>query len=258
MIALSLASSSYAQTNAAPATIFEAINFGGKSQALVEGMNVGPLALGNDVASSVKVSQCFKVTLYGAGPGQNGPELVLRADDASLIDDNFNDILSNVLVERVPNCDAAPGNPVVSLQSANYRDRYVRHRNYQGYLEPVGSDLDRKDSSFRRVAGLADRTQVSFEATNFPGWFLAADGDKAMLRQRPSGNQGFDRDATFVIRGGLADAAGMSLESLAQSGKYLRHYQFGLFIQAPDGTKIFQQDATFFQVAPNCGTQCAP
>ena len=87
-----------------PATIFEHIDFNGKSQALVEGMNVGPLALGNDVASSVKVSKCFKVTLYGAGPGQNGPELVLTADDANLIDNDFNDILSNVLVERVPNC----------------------------------------------------------------------------------------------------------------------------------------------------------
>ncbi len=107
LIALSLASSISAQTNDAPATIFEHTNFGGKSQALVEGMNVGPLALGNDVASSVKVSKCFKVTLYGAGPGQNGPELVLTADNADLRNDNFNDILSNVLVERDPNCDAS-------------------------------------------------------------------------------------------------------------------------------------------------------
>ena len=111
-----------------PATIFEHTNFGGKSQALVEGMNVGPLALGNDVASSVKVSKCFKVTLYGAGPGQNGPELVLTADDANLIDDNFNDILSNVLVERDPNCsrqgnlpdaaDVGVTNPTVEMVTA--------------------------------------------------------------------------------------------------------------------------------------------
>ncbi len=109
-IALSLASSSSAQSNDAPATIFEHTNFGGRSQALVEGMNAGPLALGNDVASSIKVSKCFKVTLYGDGPGQNGPELVLTADNADLRSDNFNDIVSNVRVERVPNCDdsAAP------------------------------------------------------------------------------------------------------------------------------------------------------
>ncbi len=87
-----------------PATIFEHISFGGKSQALVEGMNVGPLALGNDVTSSVKVSRCWRVTLYGAAQGQNGPELVLTADDADLTNDNFDDIVSNVLVERDPNC----------------------------------------------------------------------------------------------------------------------------------------------------------
>ena len=89
LIALSLASSSFAQATDAPATIFEHTKFAGKSQALVEGMNVGPLALGNDVASSVKVSKCFKVTLYGAGPGQNGPKLVLTADNADLDNDNF-------------------------------------------------------------------------------------------------------------------------------------------------------------------------
>ena len=104
----SLAPAAVAQVSgAAPATIFEHIGFGGGSQDMIVGMNVGPLALGNDVASSVKVSKCFKVTLYGAGPGQNGPELVLTADDDNLMDNDFNDILSNVLVERVPNCVAS-------------------------------------------------------------------------------------------------------------------------------------------------------
>lgn len=110
-IALGLASSSSAQIGDAPATIFEHTDFGGRSQALVEGMNVGPLALGNDVASSIKVSRCFKVTLYGDGPGQNGPELVLTADNADLRNDNFNDVLSNVLVERDPDCDAGAAAP---------------------------------------------------------------------------------------------------------------------------------------------------
>ena len=86
-----------------PATLFEHINYAGKSQALVEGMNKGPLAVGNDVASSVKVSQCWVVTLYEHAQGR-GRELVLTADDPDLRDDKFNDIVSNVLVERDPNC----------------------------------------------------------------------------------------------------------------------------------------------------------
>ncbi|MCU0757558.1 MAG: hypothetical protein MUE46_21035 [Xanthomonadales bacterium] len=87
----------------APATIFEHIDFMGNSQALVEGMNTGPLALGNDVASSIQVARCWRVTLYEHARGR-GRELVLTADDSDLRDDNFNDIVSNVLVERDPNC----------------------------------------------------------------------------------------------------------------------------------------------------------
>lgn len=87
----------------APATIFEHVDFNGKSQALMEGMNNGPLALGNDAASSVKVARCWKVTLYEHARG-TGRELVLTADNSDLRNDNFNDIVSNVLVERVPNC----------------------------------------------------------------------------------------------------------------------------------------------------------
>ena len=92
-----------AKESGAPATIFEHVDFRGKSQALVEGMNAGPLALGNDVASSVKVSPCWKVTLYEHGPGR-GRTLELSADDSDLRNSNFNDIVSNVLVERDPNC----------------------------------------------------------------------------------------------------------------------------------------------------------
>ncbi len=60
----------------APATIFEHINFGGKSQALVEGMNKGPFSFG---VSSVKVSRCWMVGLYSKGPKLSwgdGPDTV--------------------------------------------------------------------------------------------------------------------------------------------------------------------------------------
>ncbi|MBK8285907.1 MAG: hypothetical protein IPK97_14115 [Ahniella sp.] len=88
----------------APATLFEHKNFEGRSQALLTGMNVGPLALGNDVTSSVRVAKCWKVTLYGAAQGQNGPERVLTADDADLSVNDFDEIVSNVLVESDPSC----------------------------------------------------------------------------------------------------------------------------------------------------------
>ncbi len=92
-----------AQDRGSPATLFEHVNFQGKSQDLVDGLNAGPLALGNDVASSVRVSPCWKVTLFEHGPGR-GRTLELSADDSDLRNAGFNDIVSNVLVERDPNC----------------------------------------------------------------------------------------------------------------------------------------------------------
>jgi hypothetical protein len=80
-------------------TIFESNNFTGRSQELAVGYTAGPLAIGNDVVSSVKVPAGLKVTLYEHGPG-NGRTKVLTADAASLPD--FNDITSNILVEELP------------------------------------------------------------------------------------------------------------------------------------------------------------
>ena len=49
-----------------------------------------------------KVSRCWTVTLYEHARG-TGRELFLKADNADLGHDSFNDIESNVLVERDPN-----------------------------------------------------------------------------------------------------------------------------------------------------------
>ncbi|MEQ1935189.1 MAG: hypothetical protein ABL962_15115 [Fimbriimonadaceae bacterium] len=76
--------------------LFEDQNFGGKSQRLRLGYNAGPLAVGNDVVSSVKVSNGFKVTLYENVPG-NGRAKVLTGDVTALPD--FDNITSNVVVE---------------------------------------------------------------------------------------------------------------------------------------------------------------
>lgn len=85
-------------------TLFQHNNYGGRSQVLELGYNAGYLAVGNDVVSSVKVPEGYKVTLYEHAPG-NGRVKVLTADTASLPD--FNDITSNVLVERISDTPAA-------------------------------------------------------------------------------------------------------------------------------------------------------
>lgn len=122
-------------------TIFENTNFGGRSQELNIGYTAGPLAIGNDVVSSVRVPPGLKITLYEHGPG-NGRTKVLTADAASLPD--FNDITSNVLVEELP--------AAVLFADANYGGRSQRlMMGYNaGYLA-VGNDVV---SSVKVPAGL--------------------------------------------------------------------------------------------------------
>lgn len=94
----------YAKPAAAtsPAIVFEHTNYGGKSMDLVEGMNTGPLKIGNDMVSSLKVQKGWRVILYENAPG-TGKELVLTADTPDLVKLNFNDITSNIKVERLSN-----------------------------------------------------------------------------------------------------------------------------------------------------------
>ncbi|GAB3839086.1 hypothetical protein GCM10029963_05920 [Micromonospora andamanensis] len=57
------------------------------------------------------------------------------------------------------------------------------------------------------------------------------------------------QDAQFRVVPGLADAAGVSFESVNYPGHYLRHYGFDFVLAANDGSSVFAADATFRQVA---------
>ena len=63
----------------------------------------------------------------------------------------------------------------LSLQSVNYPDRFVRHKNYQLWLDPNdGSDLFNSDTTFRRRPGLADDRFISSRVGQLPGVFHPA------------------------------------------------------------------------------------
>lgn len=53
------------------------------------------------------------------------------------------------------------------------------------------------------------------------------------------------RQATWVVRAGLANSACVSFESKDTAGSFIRHYNFALLMQANDGSKAFSEDATF-------------
>ena len=52
----------------------------------------------------------------------------------------------------------------------------------------------------------------------------------------------------------MANSNCVSFESANDSGQYLRHYNFELYIAPDDGTSLFAQDATFCPTAGNSGT----
>jgi hypothetical protein len=61
----------------------------------------------------------------------------------------------------------------VSLESTNFSGYYLRHRNFEVWVERNdGSAGFRADSSFFRRAGLADSARVSFESSNFAGRYI--------------------------------------------------------------------------------------
>lgn len=60
-------------------------------------------------------------------------------------------------------------------------------------------------------------------------------------------------DATWIVRPGLADGSCVSFESANASGRYLRHYDYRIRLDANDGSSLFGRDATFCPTAGNSG-----
>jgi hypothetical protein len=61
-------------------------------------------------------------------------------------------------------------------------------------------------------------------------------------------------DATWIVEPGLAQSSCVSFQSANDSGQYLRHYNFELYLNSNDGSSQFAQDATFCPVSGNSGT----
>ena len=136
----------------------------------------------------------------------------------------------------------------VSFQSSNYPDRFIRHRNSLGFVEPIPDELGKNDATFKIVSGLAGRC-VSFRSHNYPDHFLRHQNSRLKLAQL-SDDQLFAQDATFCMVSGLADSAGTSFESVNYPKHYLRHKNSELWLDRYDGSELFRKDATFRVTQP--------
>lgn len=65
-----------------------------------------------------------------------------------------------------------------------------------------------------------------------------------------SSSTSLKQQASWTVRTGLGNSACVSFESKDTPGSYLRHYNWVLAVNANDGSKQFQEDATF---CPNAG-----
>jgi non-reducing end alpha-L-arabinofuranosidase len=133
----------------------------------------------------------------------------------------------------------------IRLKSSNLPDRYVRHANRVGRIDPYPFD-PYQDQMWRMVPGLADPAGVSFQSVNFPNNYLRH--FNFAIRLDPDDNTAiFRADATFHRVAGLADAAWSSFRSNNFPTHHLRHANNLLRIDAISATSSAQdrQDATF-------------
>jgi hypothetical protein len=87
----------------------------------------------------------------------------------------------------------------VSLAVAAAPDYLLRHRNFIGRVDRIGSDAsppERADSQFVVRTGLGRSDCVSLESVNYPGYFLRH-RDFVLRLERRDGSSLFAQDATF-------------------------------------------------------------
>jgi hypothetical protein len=151
-------------------------------------------------------------------------------------------------------------NQALMATSPGSRGWYVRSGGGNAWISagtpvPAG-DVPLGSATWTVVAGLADATCFSFESVEHVGSYLRQHDSQVALAASDGSDQ-YKADATWCSRPGLA-GAGVSLESKASPGRFLRHKDSRLWAandngQLPgDGDAVaFKQDATWTVADPD-------
>jgi Alpha-L-arabinofuranosidase B (ABFB) domain len=89
----------------------------------------------------------------------------------------------------------------VSLRSINFRDRFLRHKNFLAEVEPIVSELDKADATFIMTVGNngMGSNSVSFASVNFPGfWLRNLNRDPATGKTLPNFRLILDKEPVVV------------------------------------------------------------
>jgi hypothetical protein len=143
-----------------------------------------------------------------------------------------------------------------SIRSFNFPDKYLRHHEFYGKLTQITTPIDKLDSTFRIVPGLANSRvtdtyrYISFESWNYPGWYLVDKDGLLILTKRVLCDVNFNKAATFKQVQGLADKSACSFESYIDSTRYIRHRDYLFRVESGSGD-LFRKDATYRLEVPN-------
>ncbi|MCF4120982.1 AbfB domain-containing protein [Antribacter sp. KLBMP9083] len=133
------------------------------------------------------------------------------------------------------------------LQSYNFPDRYIRHANNVGRIDPNVSPA--ADAQFRLRRGLVPGSsgRVSFESVNFPGYYLRHYAYEIRL-ERHDGSATFAADATFQQVASPLSSAHVMFRSHNYPDRYLRHLNYVLRVDPLSSDQV-RADASFRVVA---------
>jgi len=139
----------------------------------------------------------------------------------------------------------------IRLESTNQPTRYISHKSSEANLEHTDSASGELDSIFIVRSGLASHSCFSFEAKNKPDLFLRHQNFRMVLSANDNSAL-FEESATFCPKPGLISRSfplGVSLESYALPGFYIRHRDLSLWLDPTTGTQSFKEDASFYNIS---------
>jgi alpha-L-arabinofuranosidase len=137
---------------------------------------------------------------------------------------------------------------------------FLRHQNYVAKTSPITATnppTDLQDATFTLVPGLADDSCYSFEAVNFPGYYLRHYNFQVVLNQNDK-SELYAEDATFCATTGH-NGQGISWQAYAYEDHYLRQYAGNVYIGANGGPRTgdvasgWSDDISWQRTAPWAG-----
>ena len=114
---------------------------------------------------------------------------------------------------------------MLSLDSSNYPNEFVRHRNFEIWRDPFqNNDLYKKDSTFIvRPANNKKDGYISFESVNYPGRFIRH-ANYVLWLHESDGSTLFNDDSSFRVTAPRNGKAGyVSFESSNFPNHFIRH-----------------------------------